>query len=236
MRKIMMAALVAAAASVSAPAMSASVLNPDNSVTLDASDDFSWTFNFNGFSGNGAPSIPGLTSSITFNFLNRTGNTYNFSYTLSNTSGAPIDAARVTIFGFNTNPNVSSASTGAGDQFNIVAGGNQPNGLAPIDLCFKDSGPTNNCTGANDGLNIGQSASGTFALTFGSQLATITLSDFSVRYQGIDSRQLDISGGSASGVPGIPGVPEPATWAMMIGGFGLIGAVARRRRTTIAYA
>jgi hypothetical protein len=31
-------------------------------------------------------------------------------------------------------------------------------------------------------------------------------------------------------------VPEPATWAMMIGGFGLIGAAERRRRTRRAYA
>ena len=33
-------------------------------------------------------------------------------------------------------------------------------------------------------------------------------------------------------------VPEPATWAMMIGSFGLIGAAARRRRqrTTVTYA
>ena len=31
-------------------------------------------------------------------------------------------------------------------------------------------------------------------------------------------------------------VPEPAAWAMMIGGFALIGATARRRRTVIAYA
>ncbi|OSZ69289.1 hypothetical protein CAP39_10625 [Sphingomonas sp. IBVSS1] len=28
----------------------------------------------------------------------------------------------------------------------------------------------------------------------------------------------------------MPAVPEPASWAMMIAGFGLIGAVARRRR------
>ncbi len=33
-------------------------------------------------------------------------------------------------------------------------------------------------------------------------------------------------------------VPEPATWAMMVGGFGLIGGAlrARRRRTTVRYA
>ena len=35
----------------------------------------------------------------------------------------------------------------------------------------------------------------------------------------------------------ISAVPEPATWAMMIGGFGLVGAAMRRRtRVTVAYA
>ena len=34
--------------------------------------------------------------------------------------------------------------------------------------------------------------------------------------------------------PGIPAVPEPASWAMLIAGFGLVGAVARRRRTAVA--
>ncbi len=41
----------------------------------------------------------------------------------------------------------------------------------------------------------------------------------------------------ASGM--ISAVPEPATWAMMIIGFGAIGAAMRRRaatRTTVAYA
>ena len=34
-----------------------------------------------------------------------------------------------------------------------------------------------------------------------------------------------------------PGVPEPATWAMMIGGFGLAGAAARRaKRTKVSFA
>ncbi|MBT2186261.1 PEP-CTERM sorting domain-containing protein [Sphingobium sp. H33] len=33
-----------------------------------------------------------------------------------------------------------------------------------------------------------------------------------------------------------PGVPEPATWAMMIGGFALAGAAMRRRKTAISFA
>ena len=34
--------------------------------------------------------------------------------------------------------------------------------------------------------------------------------------------------------PGIGGVPEPASWAMLIAGFGLTGAAMRRRRTAVA--
>lgn len=33
-----------------------------------------------------------------------------------------------------------------------------------------------------------------------------------------------------------PGVPEPASWAMMIGGLGLVGASMRRRRAAIRFA
>lgn len=34
--------------------------------------------------------------------------------------------------------------------------------------------------------------------------------------------------------PGVPGVPEPATWTMLIAGFGLIGGALRRRRVAHA--
>ena len=40
----------------------------------------------------------------------------------------------------------------------------------------------------------------------------------------------DITGGSVTS----GAVPEPATWALMIGGFGLAGAALRRRRTLVA--
>lgn len=33
------------------------------------------------------------------------------------------------------------------------------------------------------------------------------------------------------GTVGVPAIPEPATWAMMIGGFGLVGGALRRRRS-----
>jgi len=33
-----------------------------------------------------------------------------------------------------------------------------------------------------------------------------------------------------------PSVPEPATWAMMLGGFGLAGATMRRRRASVTFA
>lgn len=46
---------------------------------------------------------------------------------------------------------------------------------------------------------------------------------------GIDPSQFSLSVGSAPN-PVVAGVPEPANWAMLIAGFGLTGAVARRRR------
>jgi hypothetical protein len=211
-----------------APGQSSAVVTP-------ATGPGSFTLNFNGFSSNGP--IAGLTSTLLINFLGVTGSSYNFSYTLTNTSSAPIDASRVTIFGFNSNPNFTNVSAPSGI-FNVIAAGQQPNGLANLELCFKDSGPDNNCTGANQGVAKGSAASGTFNLTYASALPSITLSDFSVRYQGIDSSRLEIEGGSANGLPQMMGaVPEPATWAMMILGFGVIGGAMRRRPSVkLAYA
>jgi hypothetical protein len=42
--------------------------------------------------------------------------------------------------------------------------------------------------------------------------------------------------GLAGAVGGVAGVPEPASWAMFIGGFGLIGAGMRRRQAIVRFA
>lgn len=55
----------------------------------------------------------------------------------------------------------------------------------------------------------------------------------SVVFGGLSNSQVfdDLTFGSAT--PG-GGVPEPASWAMLVAGFGLVGAAARRRKTVIA--
>lgn len=40
--------------------------------------------------------------------------------------------------------------------------------------------------------------------------------------------------GTVDGLLNLPTVPEPASWALMITGFGLVGAAARRRRLSVA--
>jgi hypothetical protein len=57
---------------------------------------------------------------------------------------------------------------------------------------------------------------------------------------GVNLDSISFTNGSVSGVALYAtggAVPEPATWAMMIGGFGVIGAASRRRtRATVTYA
>lgn len=48
--------------------------------------------------------------------------------------------------------------------------------------------------------------------------------------------QLTVTGLTADPTFGSAGVPEPAAWAMMLGGFGLAGSAMRRRRRNLATA
>jgi hypothetical protein len=171
---------------------------------------------------------PGLTASIQLTFTGFSGNDALFSYTLENTSSAPITGSRVSGFGFNVE---SAGFTLAGSQaltgpFDQVDSGNVPQ-LGSRDFCLTG----NNCAGGGGaGVLLGDSANGTFSLRFAAPLATLDLRDFYVRYQSIEGSPDGTSGVGVQVRDPFGGViPEPATWAMMIAGFGLVGAALRRR-------
>jgi hypothetical protein len=79
----------------------------------------------------------------------------------------------------------------------------------------------------------GQSFGGFSALSRYGAVAFDGFSGVSIKTGGFAGSTTVFTQGSV----GVPAVPEPAVWAMMIGGFGAIGAAARRRRqVTVSFA
>ncbi len=135
-------------------------------------------------------------------------------------------------YGSGNNPTTTSILTGNGDEsFDVAL--SAASSAVSMDLYLNDLGPAvlsffNGATllqsftfaadanSANNFLNQGYTTSGpaitrfTFVSTLGGQLNT-----------GIDNIKIETISGA---------VPEPATWAMMIGGFGLVGGALRRQR------
>ena len=211
-----------------AVALSSSVAFAD-AITLDSSNvGQTVALGYNGMAdGN---TITGLTGATTLKLTSIDGTSYNFDYTVTNTTSDPVNS-RISSFGFDTNPDITSAaSTGTYD--NALLGGQVPSPFNTVDVCFKASG-SNSCSGSG-GVLDGQSGSGTLSLNFASAPTSLTLSDFFVRYQSITGAgnvtsatgagTITSSGGSTGGTP----VPEPG----MIGlfGMGLIALAFMRRR------
>ena len=170
-----------------------------------------------------------------------TANSYTFSYSLTNTTGAPL-TSRVSGFGFNTDPSITSASSTGAFSYTTL-NGTYPNGIGAIDVCFKDASTGSCAGGGSGGLSTGQAGTGTFTLNFSQPLTSLTLSDFYTRYQSITGAG-NVTSASGSGTltstttstssGGTP-VPEPG----MLGLFAiaLIGVgLAQRRKVRPAYA
>ena len=212
-----------------AVALSSSVAFAD-AITLDSSNvGQTVTLSYNGMAD--GTTINGLTGSTTLTLTGITGTSYNFNYSVTNTTSNPV-VSRISSFGFDTSPDISGA-TSTGTYSNALLGGQAPTPFNQVDVCFK-AGTSNSCSGSG-GVLDGQTGSGTLSLSFASAPTSLTLSTFFVRYQSITGAgnvtsatgagTVTSSGGSTGGTP----VPEPG----MIGlfGLGLIGlAMARRRK------
>lgn len=191
-----------------------------------------YTIDFNG--SEGGANYAGLTTEIVYTLTGLSGHTATFSYSLDNTSTSPVTTSRVTSFGFNVDPNFSSVGAITGSVFDDSSSGNVPNGLPNVEFCLTSG---NNCSGGGGGGESINSpiALGTFKLNFTTLPSSITLSDLYVRYQAVSIPGV-VNSGSATGVPitTISAVPEPAVWAMMLVGFGGMGAMLRQRRRSLA--
>ncbi len=211
---------IAVALSIAAPASAAIVLDFSNVGDSD-------TVDFNGIIS--SPTVSGLTGDITYTLESISNGTWTFDYTIQDTSNGTVSASRISTFGFDVSPTLSSDKVDSGATFGSVSSGNVPM-VGNVDFCLT-AGP--NCAGGGGGgVSQGGSASGSFDLHFTNSPTTVELSDLYVRYQSINAT------GYSSGSSGIGdalsivtgGVPEPASWALMILGFGGVGAVLRHRR------
>jgi hypothetical protein len=212
-----------AAAALSAPAAAAVVLD------FGGMNPASQTVQFNGLV-NGAE-VPGLAGALTLTLTAQSGKDWTFAWSLENRSGGAVTASRISIFGFDLDS--AFKVSGVSGSFGSTGSGRVP-GLGSADLCFFAGGGGNCAGGGGSGVTIGADPfSGSFTISTPGILDTLRFDNMFVRYQSISAP--GIAGGSGVGQAFIPSggggvIPEPATWALLIAGFGLVGFMLRRRR------
>lgn len=176
-----------------------------------------------GIAGTGA-----LDARVSLRLTATDGLTWRFSYEVANEAGGGFDKARISGFGFDldSNPSVQPSATGT---FARVGSGMVAAGF-DADVCLMAAGK--GCdTNSSAGIRPGDVGTGTFQLSYAQRQLGVQFSNLYVRWQG---SQVDkalparVPAVSVSLVPADP-APEPAIWAMLILGFGLVGAAARRR-------
>ncbi len=173
--------------------------------------------------------LPGLKAKVVFLLKSISNKTWTFDYYVSNTSGGNVTSSRISVFGFDVNPDVTAkSSTGL---FNSPSSGNVPI-LGSREVCFRTGNGGQCAGGGGGGVSIGDATShGTFSLTFQLAQTSVQLQRLFVRYQSLKDPYEHINDASGVGEPtDVAAVPEPANWALLIAGFGLVGGALRRRR------
>lgn len=218
-----------------------------SAVTINVGDvGESGTTAFQGFVdvGNVTTGIGGLTGTLFLKYDGVTNNglTWNFDYTVTNTSSGNVTASSIGSFGLATTPNATGASsTGLYDLALLNPSFPNVGGVgAGIEVCY--SSGNNSCNGNGNTLTEGQSASGTFTLSFSSVLSSLSLDEAYLRFQAINATSPNLNG--ASGVASttdvqitplaVPGPTVGTGLPAVLAGLAMVWLV-RRRQDRLAF-
>jgi hypothetical protein len=167
----------------------------------------------------------GVTYDLTLNSITNGGLTGNFTLAISGINTASdTEGGRTGINAFALNdPSLGNAVSGTSSGFTFMTGGLNAAGCDGSGnfFCFANSG-------YNPGSPIPSSLSLMFSVTSDTagSWASYASPDFKIDWVG-SKKNYDLV---SLAIPVNSGVPEPATWAMMLVGFGGIGMAMRRRR------
>lgn len=234
MRMFVLAALAATA--LTAPA-SAGVVYSNN---FDAENGGNTALNYNGFNG--------LTVTNGTVDLVKSG---DFGITCAGGSGACVDLDGSTNDAGLVSSNSYAFNSGERVSLSLLFSGNQRNAPPPdsFSMRFNFGGPVSGSFGIMSSF-FGNTNFGSFTnqtsltLTVSNIQPNFAMTDLTFFFDptngGSTSFALQDGGNDNIGVVidnlslSVGAVPEPATWAMMIAGFALVGAGARRRNTKVA--
>lgn len=213
--------------------------NSTDQVTIDKDQvGLNFVMDFMGKASDDFTSQLSALGSFTFTGLTNSSKTWNFTYSITNDSNYD---SRIRAFGFDTihpdTPNPTSINGITGFTYEAM---NQSfiEGVGTMDACFSaGSGCTSHSGSA--GITKGETENGTFSLTFANVMEEVDLNHFAMKFINVSPNVNGQNYGAGLGTlvsitpPGAGGdpitAPEPGSWLMMLGGFGLIGIVMRRR-------
>lgn len=169
--------------------------------------------------------VDGLSASTSFTLTEINTSSFVFDVVVANTTNSLWEESRVSRIGFNVDPNVTSVT--ASSPWFALLGGSFPNQFGALDICIQGQ-TQGSCNGGSGGVEIGGSANFSLELGFASLPGAVTLDNFGVRWQSLNSQALGYDDDSGTGTP-VTKVPEPGTLGLL--GLGVLGlTMAGRRR------
>ncbi|MFD1786267.1 PEPxxWA-CTERM sorting domain-containing protein [Sphingomonas floccifaciens] len=147
----------------------------------------------------------------------------------SNVPGAPTDATITGTFDYEA---LGAGTTTGVSNFNVLLASNGLNyGNFPGGVTANVTNLTNS-TGTLNFFNAGSTIFSFDISNFGAMGTSATTVSNATNFTYGDGTRIGITAGSEGRISVAAAVPEPATWAMMLIGFGAIGATMRRRKQT----